>query len=212
MRANSKTLRKMLPVSSIFFCSLALLFVLSACDTGSTPAKSSSTPTTQPATPTPAMALTTYQGKNYVIGYPATWKAVNQDNLTSLSGGEQVALNEEPGGVIVQDIPNKTNVSADKYLSVLMTALKSSIIKDAKPTGSPTTTQVANETWTEQTDTGNIDSSGVKGPGKFTCLTINHTANTRLYSICLIGLTGGQGADKNLDSEFQAMLKSFQFK
>lgn len=206
MHITRKAFRRMLPVSSIFFYSLAMLFILSACNMGGS-ASSSSTPVIKKATPTPTIALTTYTAKTFLIGYPAKWNATNQSNISKVPGVEQAEFGQDIAAVVVQSVPNPHNVGPEKYIATITNTVKGLTLKNTKPDSIPTTVKVANETWAQQGYTGDGDSNGTTVPSKATCLVTDHLVNHHMYSICFAGETTNLTRD-----EFHAMLNSFQFK
>lgn len=207
MHINLTSFRRTISTGSILLCSLSLLFVLGACSSAST----SSTPATE--SPTPVIHLATYQAKTFSIGYPTGWQATNNnDYVLAIPGAEMVALDEELTNVTVEAVPDTGNKSAEVFVSSISRSLGTSVLTGVKPANLPPTIQVGKETWVQQGYTGDGGSNGVKLPEKVVCLANQHTQNKYLYGICLTTPTSGVGVDRAIDSKFQAMLNSFQFK
>jgi hypothetical protein len=153
-----------------------------------------------------------YQAKTFSIGYPYAWTTTDSNYFPSTTGAEQVEFDEELTGVSIQTRPNKTNLSTATFLSTVINSITSATFIGTKPASLSSTVQVGKETWAQQSFTGNRGSESAQLPEKVTCLANYHAQNNLLYSICLETPTGKLGVDPTIDSKFQAMLNSFQFK
>lgn len=212
MRTNFKFSGKLFSASTFLLCGLTLLFILSACSMGGT-SNSNILPGAKQATPTPKVVLTTYQAKTFSIGYPSPWTATDERSyVTSVPGAEQARFDEESSVVLVQAVPDRANYSTSKYLTAIITSNNAVLFKTPQPMNLPATVRVGNESWLQEGFTGDAGSNGVKLPEKLICLANHHNQNNYLFSICLQTPTGSLGRDPAIDSKFQAMLNSFQFK
>jgi hypothetical protein len=197
---------------------LLLAMLMAACSGLGTSTSSTSTATSTPisktATPTPTsvpvptVALTTYTGASYTIGYPTSWK--KQTSGTSVVFQDAQGLN----ALTISTVPNPEGTqSADTISTASLTTLEQAgDIKDPQPTNLPATTTVGGESWVQKGITGTATDNGVAVPGELVLLVDNHPASAPTTQVYEIYYGGPALTFSSIDEPiFQAMIQSFKF-
>jgi hypothetical protein len=186
---------------------LLLVMLLAACGFGGS---ASSTPTPTPVTPTstiPTLALKTYTGNGFSIGYPQDWKVKSTSPLvfTDSLGVDALSINVAPN-------PEGTQ-SPDTLVNLSLTTLEqTSVIKNVQPASDvPTTATVGGDTWAQRGVTGTANLNGQDVPGKLVVLADNHPASSPTTQAFEIYYVGPSLTFDATNPRFQAMLQSFKF-
>lgn len=200
---------------SFVLSALLLAVLLAAC--GGVGGSGNATPTPKPttpaptATPTPSVALQTYTGNGFTIGYPQGWKTqtVQQNAVNGIAFTDAQGIN----ALTVLLVPNPGGVTsaADENKAAVTLVNAAAGLKSPQPVSLPTTTSVAGESWVQTGETGTINMNNTDVPGEVVVLTDNHPAKSPTTNAYDIYYGGPSLTFQQENQIFQAMLQSFKF-
>lgn len=207
--SRKNALRRIVPGISLFF----LMVLLTAC--GGLGSSGGSTPTAVPATPTPtatatpSVALQTYTGNGFTIGYPTDWK------VQTISG--QIAFEDALGvnALTIAMAPNPGGAASASSLAdtTLPVIEQEASVKNPQPVaGLAPTVTYGGESWVQRGITGSVSSGGQTIPGELILLVDNHPAaspTTKAFELYYAGPTITFSTMNT--TIFPAMLQSFKF-
>lgn len=194
---------------------LLLVILLAACSGIGSSASPTPTPKPAPPTPTtpptPAVALQTYTGNGFTIGYPQGWKTqtVQQNAINGIAFTDALGVNALT--VLLVPNPGGTTSAANENKAAVTFANVAAGLKNPQPVSLPATTSVAGENWVQTGETGTISANNTSVPGEVVVLTDNHPASAPTTNAYDISYGGPSLTFQQENQIFQVMLQSFKF-